>query len=114
MPELTEEEAMRLLEQGEIDTSETPPVPPPHSGGGENDAEMDADTAAADKVSGGGSAGTGPGTPPAATARQAGRRKEGAYHLVNPQCLSARALTLLVVLALAAPLVSCRHFIIQL
>jgi len=54
---------MRLLEQGETDTSETPPVPPvppPQIGVGENDAEMDADAAAADKVSGGGSAGTGP------------------------------------------------------
>jgi len=50
---------MRLLEQGETDTSETPPVPSPQIGVGENDAEMDADAAAADKVSSGGSAGTG-------------------------------------------------------
>jgi hypothetical protein len=61
-PELTEEKEMRLLEQGETDTSETPPVPlvpPPQIGVGENDAKMDADAAAADKVRGGGSAGTG-------------------------------------------------------
>jgi hypothetical protein len=51
---------MRLLEQGENDTSETPPVPPPQNGGGENDAEMATDATAADKASGGGSTGTGP------------------------------------------------------
>jgi hypothetical protein len=56
-PELTDEEAMRLLEQGE---QETPLVPPPQGGGGENDAEMDADAASADNTGGSGSAGTGP------------------------------------------------------
>jgi hypothetical protein len=56
-PELTEEEAMRLLEQGEQDTPETA-RDQPQDDGDENDGEMD--TTAAGPVGGGESASSGP------------------------------------------------------